>query len=136
MRRLLSAALLITVIGCGGGGGSNGNRISNLDGVWRGNLSLVLDQCFLAVNPLAEIHEIAIDGNQVMLIAQDGRILEGLATSADQFEVEISDDAAFPTIDRINYSSISNGVAQVSVSHILSRPGGCVTTWEGSMEKE
>lgn len=136
MRRSIILILVILFIGCGGGGGSDRDVIPNLEGTWRGSLSLILDQCSLAVDPLAEVHELSIEGDQVTLVAQDGRTLEGSATSGEEFEVEISDGSAFPTIDRVAYSSIVDGTAQVTVSHIYSRPGGCETTWQGTMRKD
>ena len=127
---------LLALCSCGGGGEDETPRIPELDGTWSGTLDLILDQCFLEVNPLSEVHEVAIDGDAVSLISTDGRVLEGSATSNTSFDVSISDGQAFPTIDRITYTAISNGYAQVEVSHTLSRPGGCKTSWSGEMTRQ
>lgn len=122
--------------GCGGGGVSGQPSIDNLEGTWRGNLSLIADLCTLNVDPLQETHEIFIDGDEVTLVSTDGRTLEGSTISDDTFEVRISDEQAFPMIDTIRYESIANGTANVSVEHVWSRPGGCNTKWAGVMRKD
>ncbi len=131
--RILFLLSLLTLAACGGGDGSEHAEIADLEGTWTGRLELVLDQCFLAVNFLQETHQIDLDGHEVTLISTDGRILEGEVLSADSFAAEISSQQPFPSIDRVTYESISSGTAEVTISHIWSRPGGCVTTWKGTM---
>ena len=129
----LLVALFAT--GCGGGDPPV-PAIPNIDGTWRGNLAVVVDQCFLNINPLAAVHRVAIDGSSVTVVLADGRTLSGTATSPTRFEVQISDGLPFPTIDSAIYSDIANGRAQVEMQHSWSRPGGCSTVWSGQMALE
>lgn len=127
---------IVALIGCGGSGGSSQPTIDNLEGTWRGNLNLIADLCDLKVNPLQEHHEIIIAGDKIILVSTDGRTLEGLTMTDDSFEVQISDEQAFPMIDTIMYELIADGTAQVTVEHVWSRPGGCNTKWVGVMSKD
>ena len=132
----LVAVAMVALLACGGGGGSDDPKISNVEGTWRGNLTLAADLCGLNVNPLQEHHEIIIDGDKVTLISTDGRTLEGNAITDSSFVVQVSDGEAFPMIDSVQYDSITNGTANVTVEHVWSRPGGCNTKWVGVMNRD
>ena len=104
-------------------------------GTWRGNLAEQFDQCGVRIDPNPQVHEISIDGTYVSLTTSDGTFYEGYADSENGFTVQHSDEQAFPTITTIKYSSIINGVAQVHLSQVYSRPGGCETRWFGQMRR-
>ena len=132
MRFIPLFLIALSVGGCGGGD-SPAPAIPGINGTWRGNLAVVVDQCFFNINPLEAVHRVAIDGNLVTVGLPDGRTLSGTATSSTQFDAQLSDGMPFPRIDSVTYSEIANGRARVEVRHSWSRPGGCTTVWAGQM---
>lgn len=94
------------------------------------------DQCHREIEQLVVRHAISVDGDKVILTTEEERYLTGETTDEQTFIVQEVYNSPLSTLERVQYSSIKDGVAEAEMTFVQMGAGGCTSKWQGRVEQQ